>query len=34
MRSHKQVFQVTSIVDVFVFALEGAVKGNCELNNI
>ena len=27
-------FQVSSIVDVFVFALEGAVKGNSGLNKI
>ena len=34
MRLHKQVFQVSSIVDVFVFAGEGAVKGNGGLNKI
>ena len=28
------VFQVSIIVDVFVFAREGAVKGNCELKKI
>ena len=27
-------FQVSIIVDVFVFAREGAVKGNCELKKI
>jgi len=30
----KTSFQVSSIVDVFVFALEGAVKGNSGLNKI
>ena len=32
---HKQVYsRVSSIIDVFVFAREGAVKGNGELNKI
>ena len=34
LRLHKKVFQVSIIVDVFVFAREGAVKGNCELKKI
>ena len=32
---HKQVYsRVSSIIDVFVFVREGAVKGNGELNKI
>ena len=35
MRLHKQVYsRVSRIIDVFVFAREGAVKGKGELNKI
>ena len=35
MQLHKEVYsRVSSIIDVFVFAHEGAVKGKGELNKI